>query len=93
MGAIKPLPKAGLGDASNHEHMRDAPALEAKSVDAGYGRGADGQPKTMVLRDVNVAIERGKTVGIIGESGCGKSTLARVFAGLLPPSDGALNWM
>jgi len=90
MGAIKPLPKAGLGEASNHEHMRDAPALEAKSVDAGYGRGADGQPKTMVLRDVNVAIARGKTVGIIGESGCGKSTLARVFAGLLPPSDGAL---
>ena len=35
-------------------------------------------------------IERGKTVGIIGESGCGKSTLARVFAGLLPPSDGHL---
>ena len=90
MGAIKPLPKAGLGEASNHAHMRDAPALEAKSVDAGYGRDSEGKPKTMVLRDVNVAIDRGKTVGIIGESGCGKSTLARVFAGLLPPSEGDL---
>ena len=89
MGAIEPLPKAGLGEASNHAHMRDVPALEAKSVDAGYGR-VPKASKTMVLRDVNVAIERGKTVGIIGESGCGKSTLARVFAGLLPPSDGHL---
>ena len=90
MAAIKPLPEPGLGEASNHEHMRDAPALVARNIDAGYGKGADGAPKTMVLRDVNVAIERGKTVGIIGESGCGKSTLARVFAGLLPPSAGDL---
>ncbi len=90
MAAIKPLPEPGLGEASNHEHMRDAPALLARNVDAGYGKGADGAPTTMVLRDVNVAIERGKTVGIIGESGCGKSTLARVFAGLLPPSAGDL---
>ncbi|MEC7211816.1 MAG: oligopeptide/dipeptide ABC transporter ATP-binding protein, partial [Pseudomonadota bacterium] len=91
MGAIRPLPEPGQGEDSNHEHMRDVPALEAKAVDAGYGKGADGKPASMVLRDVNVAIERGKTVGIIGESGCGKSTLARVFAGLLPPSDGALS--
>ena len=48
--------------------------------------GADGKPKTMVLRDVNVAIERGKTVGIGGWMW--QIHLARVFAGLLPPSDG-----
>ena len=90
MAAIKPLPEAGLGEASNHEHMRDAPALVARNINAGYGKGPNGAPTTMVLRDVNVAIERGKTVGIIGESGCGKSTLARVFAGLLPPSAGDL---
>ena len=45
MGAIRPLPEAGQGEISNHEHMRDAPALEAKAVDAGYGKGADGKPK------------------------------------------------
>ena len=90
MGAIKPLPKAGQGEKTDDEHKRDDPALEAVGIDAGYGRGADGKPSVMVLRDINVSIERGKTVGIIGESGCGKSTLARVFAGLLPPSDGEL---
>ena len=91
MAAIKPLPEAGQGEETSDEHMRDAPALEAKDIDAGYGGiGADGKPRIPVLRDINVAIERGKTVGIIGESGCGKSTLARVFAGLLPAADGEI---
>ena len=91
MAAIKPLPEAGQGEETSDEHMRDAPALEAKDIDAGYGGiDADGKPRIPVLRDINVAIERGKTVGIIGESGCGKSTLARVFAGLLPAADGEI---
>ena len=48
----------------------------------------NGVPVTRVLKDVNIAIERGHTVGVIGESGCGKSTLARVMSGLLPASQG-----
>ncbi len=79
MAAIKPLPEAGQSEGSSDEHMRDVPALEVKDIDAGYGRNADGSPKVMVLKDVNVSIERGKTVGIIGESGCGKSTLSAGF--------------
>ena len=90
MAAIKPLPEAGQGDGSSDDYLKDAPVLEVKDIDAGYGKSSDGKPKVMVLKDVNVAIERGKTVGIIGESGCGKSTLARVFAGLLPPSEGEI---
>ena len=90
MAAIRPLPEPGQGEASSDEHLRDDPALEVRDVDAGYGRGAGGKPAVMVLRDINVAIERGKTVGVIGESGCGKSTLARVMAGLLPASAGAV---
>ncbi len=89
MNAIKPLPEAGQGESSSDEYLRKDPALATKDVDAGYGGlDADGAPKIPVLRDINVAIERGKTVGIIGESGCGKSTLARVMAGLLPAAGG-----
>lgn len=88
MSAVRPTPAAGQGIATSKEHMRDVPALEVKHVTAGYGRGADGKPAVTVLRDVNVAVERGHVVGVIGESGCGKSTLARVMAGLLPASEG-----
>jgi len=89
MAAVRPLPAAGQGDETSGEHRRDAPALEVKNIIAGYGRKqADGTPAITVLRDVHIAIERGHTVGIIGESGCGKSTLARVMSGLLPASKG-----
>ena len=89
MAAVRPPPAAGQGDETSGEHRRDTPALEVKNIIAGYGRKqADGTPAITVLRDVHMAIERGHTVGIIGESGCGKSTLARVMSGLLPASKG-----
>ena len=88
MGAIKPLPKAGLGEEDTDDHLREVPVLDAKNIDAGYGRKINGIPESMILKDVSVSIERGKTVGIIGESGSGKSTFARVLAGLLPPVNG-----
>lgn len=62
--------------------------MQVKDVTAGYDRKADGSPMVTVLRDVNVTIERGSVVDVIGESGCGKSTLARGIAGLLPASEG-----
>jgi ABC-type multidrug transport system fused ATPase/permease subunit len=42
------------------------------------------------LRDVNIVIRKGETVGFIGPSGAGKSTLVDVILGLLPPSSGEL---
>ena len=90
MGAIRPLPKAGLGETDTDEHLREVPVLEARNIDAGYGKKIDGIPESMILKDVSVSIERGKTVGIIGESGSGKSTFARVLAGLLPPVTGSV---
>lgn len=90
MEAIRPMPEAGLGEDVGDEHLRDVPVLEVNKIDAGYGKIVNGMPSSLILKDVNVSIKRGKTVGIIGESGCGKSTLARVFAGLLPPANGSI---
>jgi len=44
----------------------------------------------VAVRDVNLQIERGEFISIIGHSGCGKSTLLNIVAGLLPATDGVV---
>jgi peptide/nickel transport system ATP-binding protein len=84
ISAITPRRRDTGDDAST-----DRPLLEIRGLVAGYGRlDKSGVPATPILKDVNLTILRGRTLGVIGESGCGKSTLARVVAGLLPPARG-----
>ncbi|HEU4329367.1 MAG TPA: ATP-binding cassette domain-containing protein [Roseiflexaceae bacterium] len=45
---------------------------------------------TEVLRGVDLEVEQGAFVAVIGRSGCGKSTLLRLLAGLDAPSEGAI---
>lgn len=42
--------------------------------------------------DVSFSIERGKTLGVVGESGCGKSTAGRVILRLLTPTEGTVTF-
>ena len=64
-----------------------APVLTVESITARY----QGAP-TNVLHDVSVELHPGQTLAVVGESGSGKSTLARVITGLLPPSDGCVEF-
>src|SRR5436305_6881342 len=42
------------------------------------------------VKDVNLLVRRGETLGVVGESGSGKSTVARCIARLIEPTDGAI---
>ena len=57
------------------------PVVECRGVAVGF----DGEP---VLRDVELAVERGTIVALLGRSGSGKSTLLRALIGLQPPLAG-----
>jgi nitrate/nitrite transport system ATP-binding protein len=59
--------------------------LELSGVSKSFGRRNE---RNIVLRDVNLTIEEGDFVSIIGYSGSGKSTLINLIAGLLKPDTG-----
>jgi len=65
----------------------DAPAalLTIKQLSTGYNG-------KKVVNDVNLQLARGKTLAVIGESGSGKSTLARALVGLLPDTQGSVEF-
>lgn len=60
--------------------------LRVQGVHAGFGNGVK------VLDNVTLHLPRGQTLAVVGESGSGKSTLARVITGLLPPSQGRVEF-
>ncbi|ACM29912.1 ABC transporter ATP-binding protein [Agrobacterium sp. SHOUNA12C] len=61
--------------------------LKLDHIDKYFDRGGQ---RAEVLKGVNLVIEKGEFVSIIGHSGCGKSTLLNLIAGLTPVSAGAV---
>ncbi len=57
--------------------------LEIKGLNKSYG-------KKTALTDINLELERGKIVGLLGPNGSGKTTLIKLINGLLTPNSGAI---
>jgi ATP-binding cassette subfamily C protein PrsD len=63
------------------------PAPHARLATENLFAGAPGMTKP-IIRNINLKLDAGQTLGIIGPSACGKSTLARALVGIWPPLAG-----
>src|SRR5438128_6518407 len=70
-----------LGTDSSPLASRPSPLITLDHVSMQFG----GQ---RVLQDINLNVERGQTLVVIGESGCGKTVLLKLVIGLLKPTKG-----
>jgi branched-chain amino acid transport system ATP-binding protein len=55
--------------------------LKAEGISASYGR-------VKVLKDINMSVENGEIVCLVGANGAGKSTLLKVISGIVPAASG-----
>lgn len=62
-----------------------APLVSANALGMRYGA-------TRILHDVDLDIDAGSHLALLGRSGSGKTTLLLVLAGLLTPSEGRVSW-
>jgi peptide/nickel transport system ATP-binding protein len=85
--------------------MSAAPIIELKGVAKRFSKGRDfagklaakmglGGPEEIVhaVDGVDLVVNKGEVVGLVGESGCGKSTLGRMVAGIMPATEGDILW-
>ena len=81
LAALPPAAPAPGGD----EPIRFTRAVALEGVSYTYA----GEPEPVLL-DVDLAIARGESIGIVGPSGAGKSTLVDLLLGLLAPTTGRI---
>jgi len=69
---------------SNNDARRDVtPLLEVRGLNVAYG-------DVQVLWDVDLVIQTGETVALVGSNGAGKSTLLNALSGLMNPLSGSI---
>ncbi len=90
----------GKGTSHYHGHLRDQekaqeakgnPLVRVEHLTKSFALGKHMRKK--VLQDINLDIQTGEILGIVGDSGCGKSTLARCLMGIEKPDSGKIQYL
>lgn len=64
-------------------------ALEVVGLGKAYRvHTAEGEKTIQALQDIDLTLERGSCLGIVGRNGCGKTTLLKIIGGLVKPTTG-----
>ena len=64
-----------------------AAVIETKELAVSFGEGDEHQ---VIFQNVNISVEEGEFVTLVGVSGAGKSTMLRVISDLIHPLEGTI---
>ncbi len=91
-------PREGTAAVIDHQERVDEPLLRLHDVvkhfpvRSGARLGRHGREVVRAVDHVSLDLQRGETLGLVGETGCGKSTLGRVALRLLDLTSGSVNF-
>lgn len=92
MGRLQDVTEHEPEQGHDHSTLRAVPRLDGhirlRRVGFAYARA----PDRPVLSDISIDVPPGATVALVGRSGSGKSTLVKCLAGLLVPTEGAIEY-
>jgi len=71
--------------------METGPLLDVRSIRKIFPKPGGGE--LLVLDDINLRVEEGEILGLLGRTGSGKSTLLRLIAGLSQPAAGSISYL
>jgi lipopolysaccharide transport system ATP-binding protein len=78
-----------LRDLSKTFRLDDAGSVSLLQVmRARFRPSSRNRPEIRALRDIDLEIEKGEKIGVVGTNGSGKTTLMRVMAGIYEPTEG-----